>query len=373
MNDLTGHDTHTQLLIDLVSAKSYSGEEGPAAIVFDRYAKELGYESVIDEVGNAIAHRGASGEDAQIHIVLLGHIDTVPGEIPVRIEDGILYGRGAVDAKGPIAAMLSAVSQATLPEHVRVTVAGAVGEEASGSIGARHLVDQWRPDACIIGEPSGYDGVTLGYKGRLLVDAKATCDHAHSAGKDPSANDELFAWWASVQSQVNEFNEGSNRAFDQIQATILDMSHMSDGFVEHGKIHTGFRLPETIDPQQYAERLSSMANNVVELSFSGFEKAYSTTRNDPVVRSLSSAIRTQGVKPRPKLKTGTADFNVVGPVWNCPIAAYGPGDSALDHTPNEHLSLKEYRDSIEILRAAIESLASELAQNRSVLGQPLVM
>ena len=54
-------------------------------------------------------------------------------------------------------------------------------------------------------------------------------------------------------------------------------------------------------------------------------------------------------------------MNVVAPVWGCPIAAYGPGDSSLDHTPWERLELAEFVQSIAVLRVAVESLASELA------------
>jgi LysW-gamma-L-lysine carboxypeptidase len=42
-------------------------------------------------------------------------------------------------------------------------------------------------------------------------------------------------------------------------------------------------------------------------------------------------------------------MNVVGPVWQCPIAAYGPGDSTLDHTPEERLGLIEYGRAIRVL------------------------
>jgi LysW-gamma-L-lysine carboxypeptidase len=53
------------------------------------------------------------------------------------------------------------------------------------------------------------------------------------------------------------------------------------------------------------------------------------------------------------LKTGTCDMNVVGPVWDCPIVAYGPGDSSLDHTPDERINLNEYLQSIEILKSVL--------------------
>jgi LysW-gamma-L-lysine carboxypeptidase len=50
-------------------------------------------------------------------------------------------------------------------------------------------------------------------------------------------------------------------------------------------------------------------------------------------------------------------MNVVGPVWRCPIVAYGPGDSALDHTPNEHVSLDEYWRSIAIVEGMLRTFA----------------
>ncbi|RPI03454.1 MAG: acetyl-lysine deacetylase, partial [Zetaproteobacteria bacterium] len=49
-------------------------------------------------------------------------------------------------------------------------------------------------------------------------------------------------------------------------------------------------------------------------------------------------------------------MNVVGPAWRCPIVAYGPGDSRLDHTPDEHLDLDEYRRAIAILTRTLCSL-----------------
>jgi len=355
-----GHDQATELLFDLVSAKSFSGEEGPAAAVFGRYARALGLDSSIDEVGNAIAHRGAASEDALVHIVCLGHIDTVPGDIPVRIEDGVLHGRGSVDAKGPISAMLIAGSRAELPEGVRLTIAGAVGEEAAGSIGARHLAPQWKPDACLIGEPSASNGVTLGYKGRLLARATATCPNTHSAGKDPSASDEIIAWWSGVLALVESFNQEPTRTFDQIQATISDMTSTCDGMEQRSVFNAGFRLPPAMDPETLIEQVTALCNEHVTIEFDGAERAHATTRNDPVVRALSSAIRTCSMRPHPKLKTGTADLNVVAPIWQCPIAAYGPGDSSLDHTPIEHLPLDEYQRSIEVLTHAISTLASEL-------------
>jgi LysW-gamma-L-lysine carboxypeptidase len=49
-------------------------------------------------------------------------------------------------------------------------------------------------------------------------------------------------------------------------------------------------------------------------------------------------------------------MNVVAPIWDCPIVAYGPGDSALDHTPDEHIDLDEYLRAIRVLTGTIERL-----------------
>jgi LysW-gamma-L-lysine carboxypeptidase len=43
-------------------------------------------------------------------------------------------------------------------------------------------------------------------------------------------------------------------------------------------------------------------------------------------------------------------------VWDCPIIAYGPGDSSLDHTPDEHLPLVEYEQAVRVLTYLIEHL-----------------
>ena len=47
-------------------------------------------------------------------------------------------------------------------------------------------------------------------------------------------------------------------------------------------------------------------------------------------------------------------MNVLGPAWGCPIIAYGPGDSAFDHTPDEHTSLRDYQQAVTILTHVLQ-------------------
>lgn len=352
------------LLVELVSTPSVSGGERAASEVFVRHARARGLVAHVDDVSNAIAVRGSIDGSDSVHIVMLGHIDTVPGHIDVRIADGVLHGRGSVDAKGPLCAMLAAAGRASLHPSVRLSVIGAAGEETSGSPGARHILHSCRPDACIIGEPSGWDGVTLGYKGRLIVEVTSTKSASHSAGPETTAADDLFAWWSLVVHEIAEFNRGVQRVFDQIQAKLERLNSEADGLGHAATLRAGFRLPPSMPPYALEARLRALPGAGLRLSFSGMEIASCTARNDPVVRALTAGVRACGGTPRPILKTGTADLNVVAPVWKCPIAAYGPGDSDLDHTPREHLSIDEYHRSIDVLIRAIESLSGELVRAR---------
>lgn len=385
------HDASTDahaidILCDLVATPSVSGSESAAVTRFTQHARTLGLTAAIDEAGSGIATR--VGEEAthlrdtedtesanRVEIILLGHIDTVPGDIPVRVEqdqagDLVLHGRGSVDAKGPLAAMLVAASRATLPSHVTLRVCAAVGEETPHSLGARHIARTFRPDACIIGEPSAWDGVTLGYKGRLVIRIDITQPCHHSAGPGRSAPDTAHELWSGIVELVTTLNTTNTngttppRAFDIIQASLRSLASSSDGLSDRCSLVGGFRLPRWITPHNLEAHIRTLVGRIdpceIAITFEGHESAHAVDRNDPVARALSSAIRSLGATPRPKLKTGTADLNVVAPIWNCPIAAYGPGDSSLDHTPIEHLSLAEYLRSIRVLTHAIESLANEL-------------
>lgn len=350
---------------DLVATPSVSGQERAACELFVRTAGAWGFASTIDHAGNAIAERESACEpgEACVEIMLLGHIDTVAGDIPVRVEGDLLHGRGSVDAKGPLAAMLVAAARARLPRGVRVVVAGAVGEETSSSPGATALARTRRPHACIVAEPSGWDGVTMGYKGTLRLYAIARRACGHSAGPDASSADAVHGFWSDALAALASLPRASERVFDQVQGSIRAMQTKSDGLHESTTLSASLRLPPGVMPRDVEARLENVARaRGVTLCCEGHAPAHVSDRNDVVVQALTSAIREQGATPRPKLKTGTADMNVVAPSWRCPIAAYGPGDSNLDHTPREHLSLTEYLRSIRVVTAALETLGQHLAQ-----------
>jgi LysW-gamma-L-lysine carboxypeptidase len=231
---------------------------------------------------------------------------------------------------------------------MRLVVVGAVEEEAATSKGARHLLGRLQPEAVIVGEPSGWNRITVGYKGRLLVDYALSREIGHTAGPGQSVCEEAVAYWQNVSERAAGWNADHKRMFDRLSPSLRHIRSDSDGFVQMVSMTLGLRLPLHLDIDDLSEALREIAGDA-ELVFRGQEKAFRAPKNTPLVRAFLKAIRACGDRPAFQVKSGTSDMNVVGPAWNCPILAYGPGDSALDHTPHEHIDLNEYHQAIDIL------------------------
>ncbi|MBX5450269.1 MAG: [LysW]-lysine hydrolase [Thermogemmatispora sp.] len=353
------------LLYRMVSIPSLSGQERSLATWLVEYLPHLGLQAELDVVGNLVATVPVSAEVAErAPLVLLGHMDTVPGAIPVALREGKLYGRGAVDAKGPLAAFLAAAARLARREGTRlrrpIVVIGAVEEEAATSRGARAVVERYRPYACIIGEPSGSRAVTLGYKGRLLVDGRVVRPCGHSAGPRQTAVEAAVAFWERVRLHAEEWNRnhGGTSPFAALQPVLRSIESGQDGLQEWATLRIGYRLPLACSLQELCDELRHWAAQAeLAVDFSGEEAAFQAPRTTRLVRAFVQAMRAMGIQPAFKVKTGTSDMNVVGPVWGPEIVAYGPGDARLDHTPEEHLAVEEYMEAIAILERVLMSLA----------------
>jgi LysW-gamma-L-lysine carboxypeptidase len=97
-------------------------------------------------------------------------------------------------------------------------------------------------------------------------------------------------------------------------------------------------------------------------TFRGWEQPWRSDRQNALVRGFLAGMREvdRAVQPGFVVKTGTSDMNVVAPLWQCPIVAYGPGDSGLDHTPQEHLELDEYWKAVLVLEATLRHVAHSI-------------
>ena len=345
----------------MVAIDSPSGGEAELAAFLTGTMNALGFDAHIDDAGNAVGVKQApdAGHGAR-ELVLLGHMDTVPGDVPRKIEAGKLYGRGAVDAKGPLATFILAVARAVPAPGTRVVVVGAVEEECATSKGARYRATFPAPEACVIGEPSGWDAITLGYKGCLRIDYDYAQDCGHGAGPMGTAAESCAAFWQALKSSADRYNTDRERLFDQLLPTLSELRTSSNGLIDRARAKMSVRLPPAFDTSALRAELTALAGEA-RVRFYGEEPAWRSARSSPLARAFLGALRDAGASPRLKHKTGTSDMNILGPAWQCPILAYGPGDSLLDHTPNEHIELTEYERAIDVLRCAIENAGFAVA------------
>ena len=353
--------SQAETLVGLVSQYSPSGDERGAVEWLVARMKSLGYnETFIDEAGNAVGVMGSGPKQ----IVLLGHIDTVPGEIPVRVENVVathesplLYGRGSVDAKGPLACFIDAVAQVGVVDGWQFVVIGAVEEERD-SEGARYVAPKYKPDYAVIGEPNHWDRVALGYKGSAWANVTVKRGQVHTASGEETAAEAAVHVWLRIKVYVDSFNSEKQKAFDKLLLTLRGMNSESNEFEQLAQLKVGVRLPRNVSPEGWYENLRDVAGNA-NVEPMGFAiPAWECEKNTRLVRAFLHGIRSQGGEPRFVYKMGTADLNIVAPVWKCPAIVFGPGDSSLDHTPNEHISLEEYGKAVQVLREALKRLVN---------------
>jgi LysW-gamma-L-lysine carboxypeptidase len=337
----------------LVEIASLSDQERPAVEELCRQMEARGFRAEIDAAGNAIGSIGSGSR----RVILLGHVDTVPGLIPVRIEDGVLWGRGAVDAKGPLCTFVAAAAAAATDLQATVIVVGAVGEERLGSPGANAVAKWDAPDFCIIGEPSGWDAICLGYRGTLGFHYRLSQPSRHTAGPGKSAGEQAIAYWNALSTELDAWNaaSGGESAFNRISPALRDIQAGGNGMQDEAIMSIGLRLPPGADVAHLERRVRALAGPAA-IEVSGVQQGFRSPKQTPLVPPFLRAIRAAGGTPRFTLKLGTSDMTVVGPVWNCPMVTYGPGDAALDHTPEERIDLDEYGRAIRVLRDVLVSL-----------------
>jgi LysW-gamma-L-lysine carboxypeptidase len=343
----TDADTEARDLLErLVAIPSPSGEEGACAAALAEFLREHDREAYLDEVGNVRA-------PADDGVLLTSHVDTVPGDIPVRVEEDeaegpVLWGRGSVDAKGPLAAM------AVAAVRTGASFVGVVGEERN-SRGARFLIeDREAPEAVVNGEPSGTDGITLGYRGILSGTYLATSESGHTSRPENNAIQDAMDWWSRAV-EAFEPDDEWEPVFERVtpKPTRFEGGPSEDGLSVEATMDVSFRVP----PSMTVEEVREVADGELdpEVGTVNWKDSVRPTMQSPrteVARAFRVAIRGQGLEPRLVRKTGTADMNIFAGEWDCPMVTYGPGDSDLDHAPDERLPLRELDRAVAVLADA---------------------
>jgi LysW-gamma-L-lysine carboxypeptidase len=348
----------TDMLIDMLKAYSPTGEEYKAIEILKEYAEALGYEEIyIDEVGNLVASYG-SGDTS---IAFIGHIDTVPGELPITFDGEKITGRGAIDAKGPLTALFIGASQARTyidTKNFKIYSIAVVGEEGD-SRGARNLISKgFKVYGSIIAEPSNNTGIVVGYRGSVKVKIQCSSRGGHTSSPmvENSACVSLIENWNIISKSMNEFK------YDKNSSSLLYL-HCGNNtryniYPRYGEMLIDIRVSVNESIESIIKFIEGTVNKFKTCVYSILDSTppVKVTPNNLVVRSLMRAILKQGVKPRILYKLGTSDMNLLYPYVTQNIAAYGPGKSELSHSDKEEITVEELVHGINIYRGSLIEL-----------------
>ena len=356
-----------RLLTNLLGIYSPSGKEEDIASFVAQELKKLGFQVGIDSVGNVI---GTVGEGHPV-VFLCGHMDTVAGIIPIRFEEGKIFARGAVDAKGPLASMIMGAAQAAKDPAFkgRILLASVIEEEAT-SRGIKEIIKEGiQADYAIFGEPSGVENITIGYKGQiqLKIICKTQTGHASTPWLYENALEKAYELWGQIKNNFSPV-EKQESTFSAVSTCLTKIAGGQANSVIpfEAEMFLDVRVPPQFttkqvydDVRKVIERFKDSNPKVlVKTSLQDTVEPFEVDKSSPLVRALSISIRRVTGKPATVLrKTGTGDMNILGKAMNVPIVTYGPGDSHLDHTVDEHIIIDEYLNSIQVYKETILKLS----------------
>jgi len=367
------------LLRRMIEIYSPSGKEEALSSFIEEKLSSMGLEAVRrDKVGNVYGEIGSG----PFSILLCGHMDTVPGRIPVKQKDGKLFGRGAVDAKSSLAAMISAAAmlKSKIQDKGRVIVAGVVDEERKAQ-GIRQLLHEGlNVDCAIFGEPSGLKNITFAYKGRLAlrIICKTSTGHVGAQHLYDNAIEASFDMWKRLKEACCQ-HESPHGLFYSLSPSLTRISSRRSmgGVPDMCLLEVDLRLP----PKFSSEKGIQLAKNVIEkfleeksrvsvsLRIVDRVEPFVARRDTIVMESLKEAILEVTGEPAKFLrKTGTGDMNIFGSEMNVPVATYGPGNAKLSHTRCEYIELSEYLASIQVYKRTVEKILDKARKVSSRLN-----
>ena len=317
-----------------------------------------GVEPTVDDAGNVLARRGRGAH----HVVLNTHIDTVPPHIAFERDRDVIRGRGACDAKGPLAALLSGFLAAETDGR-QVTLAITPDEE-TGQTGAAHLLKTLDADAFIVGEPTGLD-VCTGARGQFEGDIVIAGSAAHAASPEQGRNAIRAA--APILEAMDTFDGEAGTPSHELLGDPTLTATLIDGGEASNQIPAACRITfdrRSVPPEQSEEFPAALEAHLREALPAGFDltvelwprdvpqlEAFATdTDAEPVTRLAAAS----GGAIRPFGAATEASF--FAPI--APTVVFGPGELADDEGPVAHAD-REYV-SLDAVRAAANAIEDTL-------------
>ncbi|GAB6860097.1 M20 family metallopeptidase [Haloplanus litoreus] len=336
--------------------------------------RDHGADPLVDEAGNTLATKG----DGSPHVVVNTHIDTVSPHVPYDRENGVIHGRGSCDAKGPLAAILSAfLGYDPGDDGGRLTLAITPDEEVY-STGAAALdlsvlpgVDAPTGDAYVVGEPTGLDVCTAA-KGRFEGTIGLSGVNAHAAEPETGVN--AVAAAEGALAAIREFDAARDPHPDLGPATLTPTVIAGGEATNQVPADCAITVDRRSVPPETADGFAADLERAVDDATPGsvgvafepterptpFLEAFATDPDSPVVRHLASAAErvTDGAAGAVRPFTAATEASYFAPA---PTVVFGPGVLADDEGPVAHAD-REY-----VRTAAVERAAAVLAEALSKL------
>jgi acetylornithine deacetylase len=331
--------------------------------------------SCTDECGlekiNLIALAGADSSDAgEIELALVGHADTVPYDpfwtaaTTLTERDGKLYGRGACDTKGFIAAALTAVEGIDLKSLRRPLALVFTADEEIGCLGAKRLAEMHALSArnAIVGEPTSLQPMRAG-KGYCLAEITVGGREAHSAY--PALGASAIFRAARLISQIEEIAEQlkteTYEAFDP-PYTTLNVGLIEGGTAKNvvaGKCR--FTLEWRNVPGQEPARVLDALRRAIELQKQqepDFECEVDAGRADEGFDTGADSQLVRLLEECSGQPAGTVAFGTEAPQMiqlGAEAVVFGPGNIRVAHRTDEFVPIDELHKCVAIIGKAIES------------------
>jgi len=319
--------TVERLTRDLVDIDSTTGREHDVAAWLVAYLRRLGYRVSEQRVGEGRFNVFAE-LDAAPRVVFSTHFDCVPPFVPSRQDGGVIFGRGSCDAKGILAAQVVAVERLRASGESRIAMLFVAGEER-GSDGAR-VANDYAPDGVrflINGEPTD-NRLGIATRGVLRVKLQASGRAAHSSFPElgESAIDKLLDALMVL------------RGVALPEDPILGRTHYTVGLIEGGV------APNVVSPRASAEIMFRIVGDgaVVRAALNVVEPLVTI---EPVLDIPAVRMHTL-----PGFETAVFPFTTDIPLltrWGTPLLL-GPGSIHVAHTDDEHMSVDELHQAVEL-------------------------
>ncbi len=338
-----------ELTAHIVDVESVSGAERPLADAIEAALRLRGHLSLHRD-GNALVARTELGRPRRV--VLAGHIDTVPvaGNLPSRLDGGLLYGCGTADMKAGVAVLLSLAATVTAPV-LDVSYVFYDCEEVESERNGLGRLSGARPDLlqgdfAVLLEPT--DGVVEGgCQGTMRAQIRATGERAHSARSWMGRNAIHEA--AEILRVLREYQPREPEVDGLVYHEGLNAVGIAGGVAgnvipDECVVTVNYRFAPDRSADQAADHLRGLFDRW-EVEIVDVAGGARPGLGDPAASSFVAAM---GGAVRAKLGwTDVARFDALG----IPAVNYGPGDPLLAHSRGEHVPVTAIEECASRMRA----------------------